>query len=322
MQRINSCSSAAKKSALTRDELRPRLQAALDAGESPSSTVVVGAKRLLANLEGIARLLSRTKRLELTKLTKQLASASRSGPQLALCQKLRLCMNRVVDAGVPTTSPEVVAASKLLHEIEQEQARLLKLSKLRACSNVENLVRRVSRAGRLQQQQALANKYLRPATRRALECGVPETSTELSAAKKILDQLELRSRLDKITRAVGAAVDSEPQLFLAKQDLEPQLAEVLAAGVPRESDEVVAAQRLLEMIKAEAALTPRGSKETPRRLEHVEQSTQELEALHRDASHQGIVGIAVIADLFEGANRALRKLEEHTDARETPSDGL
>ena len=178
MQRINSCSSAAKKSALTRDELRPRLQAALDAGESPSSTVVVGAKRLL------------------------LLSAFRSGQHVA------------------------------------------------------------------------------------------------------------------------SAVDSEPRLFLAKQDLEPQLAEVLAAGVPRESDEVVAAQRLLELIKAEAALTPRGSKETPRRLEHVEQSTQELEALHRDASHQGIVGIAVIADLFEGANRALRKLEEHTDARETPSDGL
>ena len=55
-------------------------------------------------------------------------------------------------------------------------------------------------------------------------------------------------------------------------------------------------------------------------MEKVERSSQELEALHRDVSQQGITGITAIADLFEDTNHALRKLEEHTDARETPSD--
>ena len=324
MQRINNCSSAAKKARLALHELQPRFQAALDAGEPPTSKVMVNAKGLLENLERIAKLLVRNKpvlllrkkRLELENLTKQVAAAWSSGPRLDLFQKLRSCMKRVVAAGVPTTSPEVMAADKLVQEIQQA----FKLSKLQA--TVKRLSDRVSRAEQLEQQLVLAHKHLSPAIDRALQGGVSDTSPELIAADTILTQIELRSRLEKITQTVAAASKPEPRLSLCRTDLEPQISRVLAAGLTRKCAQVVAAQRLLDLVEAEIALTPRGAEETPRRVEQVAESAQKLEAMHSDASRQGIVGTAVIADLFESALHALHALEQHTDARQTPSDGL
>ena len=328
MKRINSCSSAAKKAALATDELRPRLDAALAAGVPPNSRSIVEATQMIENLEAISKLLSRNqpvlllrkKRLELTKLTNELAAASRDGQKMALHQKLLSCLKRVVAAGVSKTSPEVKTAVKVILQIEKEQARALKLAKLE--DSIKKLVGQVSRASRLEEQWSLAQQALRPAMDLALASGVFETRQVIVAAKKMLTQLELRYRLDKVTEIVATAAKPEPRLSLARADLEPQIARVVAAGLPDQCSELVRARRMLEIIEAEAVLTPRGAKETPRRLKQVAEIAQELEAIHSDASRKGIVGTAVIADLFEGAEHALHELEQHTDARQTPTDGL
>ena len=328
MKRINSCSSAAQKTALANNELRPQVDAAVAAGVPPNSKSIVEAKQMLQNLEGISRLLSRNqpvlllrkKRLELTKLTSELAAASGHGQKVALYQKLQSCLKRVVEAGVSKTCREIKTAEKLVLQIEKEQARAFTLAK---CKNsIKKIVGRVSRASRLEEQRSLAEQALRPAIDLALASGAFETSKAITAANKLLAQLELRYRLHTVTQKVAAAAKPEPQLSLARLDLEPQIARVLAAGITDQCSEVVRARRMLENIEAEAVLTPRGAKETPRRLKQAAEIAHELEAIHSDASRKGIAGIAAIADLFQGAEEALRELEQHTDARQTPTDGL
>ena len=92
------------------------------------------------------------------------------------------------------------------------------------------------------------------------------------------------------------------------------------AGVSTRNPEMVAANELINEIEKKTRVDPRNwSSEddwVEEVLETIEADWVKLKCLRGEVSQQGIVGTAVIADLFKGAESAIQKLEE------APLDGL